>query len=114
MYGGIPAVAGFKSSDPDHDSFIFRRFDRLAARNLVQLECELVDLEDQQERLDRSAVISPDHELQSSARDWVRLKNDAQHREEEKKRLQLAEVIELKFEKYCKLRSATTDGQYSV
>jgi hypothetical protein len=104
---GIPAVAHFIASDPDHETFVFRRFDSLAARSLFQQECELADLESQQEHHDLEAAHSKDHELHSAMRDWVRLKSNAKQREDERKRLELAEQIDFKLEKYCTLVNFT-------
>jgi hypothetical protein len=42
---GYPSLADFIASDPDRTSLVFRRFDRLAARNILYLQSELADLE---------------------------------------------------------------------
>ncbi|KAF2622485.1 hypothetical protein BU25DRAFT_443147 [Macroventuria anomochaeta] len=42
---GFPSLAQFIASDPDHTSLVFRRLDRLAARNLLYIQSELVELE---------------------------------------------------------------------
>ncbi len=98
---GIAATASFLSSDPDHETFIFRRFDNVAARNLLQLQSELIELERRQFVLDKYAAISHHAELPLSNRDWTRMKANAPKREEERKRVQLADEIEQKLKKYC-------------
>jgi len=47
---GYPSLAEDISSDPDRTSLVFRRFDRLAVRNLLYLQSELVELEAMQVR----------------------------------------------------------------
>jgi len=42
---GFPALAAFIASDRDGTSAIFKRFNRLAARNLLYLQCELAELQ---------------------------------------------------------------------
>ena len=47
---GYPSLAEDISSDLDRTSLVFRRFDRLAVRNLLYLQSELVELEAMQVR----------------------------------------------------------------
>jgi hypothetical protein len=49
---GYPRFAAFIAHDADKSTTIFRRFERLAARNLLYLESELFELEAQQDKLD--------------------------------------------------------------
>jgi hypothetical protein len=42
---GFPSLANFIASDHDRTSLVFRRFDKLAARNLLYLQSELAELE---------------------------------------------------------------------
>jgi hypothetical protein len=42
---GFPSLSEFIASDHDRTSLVFRRFDRLAARNLLYLQSELAELE---------------------------------------------------------------------
>jgi hypothetical protein len=42
---GFPSLSEFVASDLDRTSLVFRRFDRLAARNLLYLQSELAELE---------------------------------------------------------------------
>ena len=49
---GYPSLAAFIASDSDKSTAIYRRFDRLSARNLLYLQSELVELEAQQDALD--------------------------------------------------------------
>ncbi|KAK5164483.1 uncharacterized protein LTR77_009689 [Saxophila tyrrhenica] len=97
---GAAAISQFLSYDPDQETLIFRRFDQLAARNLLHLQSELTELEIKQAGYDRSAAISDDHELQSSTRDWARMRTNAHTRAEEKARVALGDDIEMKLERY--------------
>jgi hypothetical protein len=49
---GYPSLAAFIASDRDKSTAIYRRFDRLSARNLLYLESELQELEERQDALD--------------------------------------------------------------
>jgi hypothetical protein len=42
---GFPSLADFIASDHDRTSLVFKRFDKLAARNLLYLQSELAELE---------------------------------------------------------------------
>ena len=44
---GYPALAKWIARDPDNETLIFRRFDRLAARNILHLQAQLIALEKQ-------------------------------------------------------------------
>ena len=47
---GYPSLAEDIASDPDRTSLVFRRFDKLAVRNLLYLQSELVEVEAMQVR----------------------------------------------------------------
>ena len=61
---GYPRFSAFVAIDSDRSTTIFRRFERLAARNLLYLETELAELEAAQDRLDATGKL--DANLQSS------------------------------------------------
>src|SRR5271154_1371889 len=72
---GYASLANFIASDADHSSVIFKRFDRLSARNLLYMQSELAELQAQQDEYDRDDA-KASRETQSwqlikeSARDW--------------------------------------------
>ena len=72
---GFPRFADFIAQDNDKSTTIYRKFERLSARNLLYLESELSDLEAQLELRDREA--SGDTHLHLSAQDWNLLKLEA-------------------------------------
>lgn len=49
---GFGSLASFMASDSDHSPFIFRRFDRLAARDLIYYQSQLSQLQAEQDELD--------------------------------------------------------------
>ena len=57
---GYPRYAAFIASDEDRSTTIYRRFERLSARNLLYLETELQELEASQDQLDASCRVDPD------------------------------------------------------
>jgi hypothetical protein len=65
---GYPRYSAFIASDEDKSTTIFRRFERLSARNLLYLESELAELEAEQDRLDEES--SKFLDLQMSAQSW--------------------------------------------
>lgn len=50
---GFPSLAAFIASDRDKSSMIFKKFNRLAARNLLILQSELAQLESKLDEFDR-------------------------------------------------------------
>jgi hypothetical protein len=68
---GFPRVAEKLASDPDRTTTIFRRFDRLSARNLLLLETELAELEAEQDRLDCEDKKLISMEIRKCHSDWT-------------------------------------------
>lgn len=50
---GYPALSAFIASDKDRSTFIYKRFDRLAARNLLVLQDDLAELQSRLDRFDQ-------------------------------------------------------------
>lgn len=78
---GFGSLADFMSSDGDHSTVVYRRFDRLAARDLLYYQSELMRLEELQDKYDiedAKNVLCPDSDhgldIRSYARDWEKLK----------------------------------------
>ncbi|KAK3295073.1 uncharacterized protein B0H64DRAFT_402527 [Chaetomium fimeti] len=67
---GFAAVAEWIARDHDNEAFIFRKFDRLAARNLLHLQGRIMLLEKELDALDREAAKSNDMLLKDAARSW--------------------------------------------
>jgi hypothetical protein len=50
---GFPSLAAFIASDRDRSTLIYKRFDELAARNLLYLQSELAELHAKQRAFDQ-------------------------------------------------------------
>lgn len=68
---GYPRFAAFIAHDEESSTTIYRRFQRLSARNLLYFESELAELEAEQDRLDQESNIHPD--LQHALSSWKHL-----------------------------------------
>lgn len=98
---GYPSLAAFIASDSYHATAIFRRFHRLSARNLLQLQSELMKLEAQQDALDGEDLQASTYH-KDGARDWQVLKSRAGETNNlrEKERLRVALEIRSKLREY--------------
>lgn len=82
---GFGSLADFMSSDEDHSTAVYRRFDRLAARDLLYYQSELARLEalqDEYDIEDAKDALGPDpdygRDIRSYARDWEKLRRAAE------------------------------------
>lgn len=73
---GYPAYGDFLAADPDNETLIFCKFDRLATRNLLALQSEVKALEAESRALDREICLSDQKVLASMAR-WESLIEEA-------------------------------------
>ncbi|KAF2184809.1 hypothetical protein K469DRAFT_666150 [Zopfia rhizophila CBS 207.26] len=98
---GYPALAAWIARDPDNESFVFRKFDRLGARNLLHLQSRLIALEHEIDQLDDEARCSNDFERQQSSRRWETLmKYSRDPNRPEKKRLEKAKELQALLREY--------------
>ena len=97
----FPSLATFIASDEDKSTFIYKRFDRLSARNLLHLQSELMELEAQQDEYD-TEVASLGLDAKKSLRNWTDLKDRAlrQTTSREARGLSLAKDIRTKLKEY--------------
>ncbi|KXH52665.1 hypothetical protein CSIM01_11277 [Colletotrichum simmondsii] len=70
---GFAQASWLLASDVDSEGFIFRKFNKLSARNILYLQCEVLALEEKLEKFDRLVDGSTDTSLQESARKWEKL-----------------------------------------
>ncbi|KAH8816614.1 hypothetical protein F5884DRAFT_853049 [Xylogone sp. PMI_703] len=77
---GFPRVADKIASDPDKTTTIFRRFDRLSARNLLFQEAEIAELEAQLDKLDSNDLIAADGTVIECHSDWRKFEKYATER----------------------------------
>lgn len=98
---GYPALAAWIGRDPDNETFVFRKFDRLSARNLLHLQCQLIQLEDELDKLDDKARKSSDLDTRQASRRWEKLKElAADPSRPEKARLDKADELAVKIKEY--------------
>ena len=110
---GYPSLAAFIASDKDKSTAIYRRFDRLSARNLLYLQSELADLQAQQDAFDeedRNAGI----EVKGIASNWEAFRKKAAEvdNEGQKERMELIQEIRGKMKEYreeCNIMSLTSE-----
>lgn len=102
---GYPALADFLAQDPDHETYVFRKFKKLAVRNVLYLQGELTALEEEVETLEQEAAKNTDPELHLSMRSWRTLNENARRPGREKSlesRLQqLHGSLDGKLKTYC-------------
>jgi hypothetical protein len=100
---GYPALANWIARDPDSETYVFRKFSRLGARNLLHLQSHLITLEYEIDQLDDEARRSDDYEARQSSRRWETLTKHAEDsKRPEKERLEKAKELEIKLKEYCK------------
>ncbi|MCJ1460132.1 hypothetical protein MMC28_010511 [Mycoblastus sanguinarius] len=99
---GYPSLAAFIASDRDKSTAIYRRFDRLSARNLLYLQSELVELEARQDELDAEDLRATTAEAKHGARNWQKLTERASEANNvrEKERLRIVTEISRKLREY--------------
>jgi len=100
---GFIAVSSKIAYDPDKSTTIYRRFDRLSARNLLFYQAELAELEYQQMRLDKmdwEARAQEDMEAIRCQMDWGTFERAAQRPGREMKKMTVAKKIRNTLEKY--------------
>lgn len=92
---GYPSLAAFIASDRDKSTAIYRRFDRLSARNLLYMQSELVELEAKQDALD-AEDLQGTLEAKDSARNWQTLNKRATETGNTKERERLEVVRDIR------------------
>jgi hypothetical protein len=99
---GFAAVAEWIALDPDNETFIFRKFDRLAARNLLYLQARIMVLEKEFEGLDKEVAQSNDMTLKDAARTWEQLvKQDSEGQGHAQGHIKLVVEMKQALKEYC-------------
>jgi predicted nuclease with TOPRIM domain len=100
---GYPALAEWIARDVDGDTYMFRKFDRLAARNILHLQARLVALEYEIDQLDEQARQSKDPNVKLSSRRWETLMEQAKIPDGlEEVRIQKLDELKVLLREYCK------------
>ncbi|OAG07077.1 uncharacterized protein CC84DRAFT_1216081 [Paraphaeosphaeria sporulosa] len=98
---GYPALAAWIARDPDGEAFVFRKFDRLAARNILHLQCRLIALEHEIDCLDEETRTKGDDESKQSLRRWETLITSSKDTARpENKRLAMLDELKGLLEEY--------------
>ena len=109
---GFGSLADLVANDEDHAAAIYKRFDRLAARDLLYYQSELAELQAQQNEYDREdskaiAEFSDDwHGVRRNAQDWSTFKKSADDNLDDgrwRKRMQLATKIRKMLKEYSRM-----------
>jgi len=100
---GYSKFATFLTTDPDKSTTIFRRFDRINARNLLVFESEIAELE---ARLDRIEMEGGDRDFLASERSWEMLNYQATIEkgkigDEAQKIVHITMELRAKLKEYC-------------
>ncbi len=101
--GGYTAAASWLARDPDNETFVFRKFDRLAAVNLLYLQSEILDLEKRLDDMHLLAIRSHDMELKDAACTWETLVEQStgpNARDDAKKRMHLIRELRRLLREY--------------
>ncbi|KUJ13202.1 uncharacterized protein LY89DRAFT_651306 [Mollisia scopiformis] len=105
---GFPRLASKIASDPDKTTTIYRRFDKLSARNLLYLEAEIAELETLQNQHDEADLKSADSTTISCHSDWRKFQRCAGEQDahgefvhlRQKEKMELALRIKHKLKEY--------------
>lgn len=99
---GYPSLAAFIASDKNNTTAIFRRFDRLGARNLLYLQSELAELEARQDAFDAQDLKTLTTDQKGDLRDWKVFAEQAKddNNVRDKERMQLIKEIREKMKEY--------------
>jgi hypothetical protein len=99
---GYPALASWIARDPDGETFVFRKFDRLAARHILHLQASILALEHEIDEQDRIARASADYEARQSSKSWDMLTKCAEDpNRQEKNRIETLEKLGTLLQEYC-------------
>ena len=97
---GFAKVAAFIAGDPDKTTTIYRRFDRLMARNLLHLQSRVQKLEALQDKLDHENLVDGDEDTVRAASSWEDFEELAGTSPRERKRMEIACQIQQAIKTY--------------
>lgn len=92
---GFAQVARWIALDPDKEASIYRKFDALAARNLLYLQSELLVLENKLDRIDINDAKSDDMDLGDAIMTWETLEQQYSNGNE-KARVRMDLIIKIR------------------
>jgi hypothetical protein len=105
---GFAAVAEWIALDPDNETFVFRKFDTLAARNLLYMQARILSLEQQFDALDTGVTESNDMSLKDAARSWEELvKQDSEDEVRARRQMELIAETREALKEYCMYKDSS-------
>jgi hypothetical protein len=100
---GYPSLATWAARDPDNETFIFRRFDRLSARNILHQQAHIVALELEIDAQDEEARYGDDETAKESSSRWETLmEHSGNHQRSEKQRVEKLDELKDRLHDYCR------------
>lgn len=115
---GFQAVSRWIAADDDGEAFVFRKFDRLAARNLLYLQARMLALEERINKIDGAAGSM---DMLQVLRNWEMLvaksedsKVHIEAREKMKKQIDLHEELQKTIKEYRKLMGTNSPVRFEV
>ncbi|KAL1880033.1 hypothetical protein Daus18300_001396 [Diaporthe australafricana] len=100
---GYAQWASWLASDPDGETLVFRKFNKLAAINLLCLQSELLEVERRLSELNEASLKSKDMDLLSATRKYEALLHQCEPpdaREDARERMDLIKDLRLKMKEY--------------
>ncbi|KAH6663075.1 hypothetical protein B0J14DRAFT_280064 [Halenospora varia] len=94
---GFPRVADKIASDPDKTTTIYRRYDRLSARNLLFLEAEIAELEAQQNKYDNDDLVAINQVGIECHSDWTKFERYANEKDGNGKHTQQRQAVRMEL-----------------
>lgn len=100
---GYPTLATWIARDPDSDTFVFRKFSRLGARNILHLQAELTALQHEIDEDDDEARCSQDFKTKQGSRRWETLTERAAKSPDglEARRVEKMNKLRVLLKEYC-------------
>lgn len=115
---GFQAVSRWIAADDDGEAFVFRKFDRLAARNLLYLQARMLALEERINKIDGAAGSM---DMLQVLRNWEMLVAKSEDsrvhieaREKMKKQIDLHEELQKTIKEYRKLMKTGSPVRFEV
>jgi len=96
-HNGFPRVADKIASDPDKTTTIYRRFDRLSARNLLFLEAEVAELEALQNKYDADDLIAANEVVIESHSSWRKFERYATEKDQDGRYTQPSQAAKMEL-----------------
>jgi hypothetical protein len=97
---GYPSLAAWIARDPDNETYVFRKFDRLSARNLLKLQYDMIELEVKIDSMDEE-MLSTGQNIPKEMRSWKAYERHAQELTPlEKLKNELEEELKCKIKEY--------------